>query len=58
MMARFAERVPAIIAEHAGLADHAATRNDERDRICANGASNSARGLRLMDRGGESPVLS
>ena len=44
----FADRVPAIIPEDTGLANHAVTRDDEGDRICANRAANSAGGLRLV----------
>ena len=50
IMAHLRDRVPAIISEDTGLANHAMTWDDEGDRICAHRATDRARRARTTDR--------
>src|SRR4029077_7244704 len=52
----FSNRIPMVMAERAGLGEDAMTRDDECDRVGADGAADSAGGLGLTDRLGESSV--
>src|ERR1043166_3179862 len=52
----FTNRVPMVVAERARLANDSVTRNDERERICANRASDRARRGRLVDRRSQTAI--
>ena len=54
----FTNWIPAIVAENAGLANDAMTRDDEGNRVRADRASNGTRGVRLIDCRREATVIS